>query len=146
MIAGFPGETDTEFETSFAFVREMDFMKLHVFRYSKRPGTAAAKMPGHVAEDVKKARSARLLALSNEGAGRFARRFLGREMPVLWEQVSGATPDGFVNSGLTDHYLRVEFVSPDALTNTITTVRVVGLRDGKLEAAPVDARSGSETR
>ncbi|NLE51817.1 MAG: tRNA (N(6)-L-threonylcarbamoyladenosine(37)-C(2))-methylthiotransferase MtaB [Chloroflexi bacterium] len=146
VIAGFPGETDTEFETSFAFVREMDFMKLHVFRYSKRPGTAAAKMPGHVAEDVKKARSARLLALSNEGAGRFARRFLGREMPVLWEQVSGATPDGFVNSGLTDHYLRVEFVSPDALTNTITTVRVVGLRDGKLEAAPVDARSGSETR
>src|SRR5690606_37086061 len=43
VIAGFPGETDAEFETSFAYVREMDFMKLHVFRYSKRPGTAAAR-------------------------------------------------------------------------------------------------------
>ena len=67
VIAGFPGETDDEFETSLAFVREMDFMKLHVFRYSKRPGTAAARMPGHVSEEVKKARSARLLALSDEG-------------------------------------------------------------------------------
>lgn len=135
VIAGFPGETDAEFETSFAYVREMDFMKLHVFRYSKRPGTAAARMPGHVSEDAKKARSARLLALSDEGAERFAAQFVGREVSVLWEQVSGATPDGFVNSGLTDHYVRVEMVSPDVLTNTITTVRATGVCGGRLEAA-----------
>lgn len=143
VIAGFPGETDDEFETSLAFVREMDFMKLHVFRYSKRPGTAAARMPGHVSEEVKKARSARLLALSDEGAERFARRFVGKEVSVLWEQVNGATPGGFVNSGLTDHYVRVEMVSPDVLTNTITTVRVARYSDGKLVAEPVEARPGA---
>lgn len=137
VIVGFPGETDAEFETSYAFIREMDFMKLHVFRYSKRPGTAAARMPGHVADDVKKARSARLLALSEAGAARFARRFVGREVSVLWEQVSGATPAGFVNSGLTDHYLRVEMVAPEALTNMITAVRATGFSGGKLHAQPV---------
>lgn len=135
VIAGFPGETDAEFETSFGFVRELDFMKLHVFRYSKRPGTAAARMAGHVAEEIKKARSARLLALSDEGAQRFARRFVGQSVTVLWEQVSGATPDGFVNSGLTDHYVRVELVAPEVLTNTISTVCGTGLRGGVLSAA-----------
>jgi len=144
VIVGFPGETDAEFEASDAFVREMGFMKLHVFRYSKRPGTAAARMPGHVADDVKKARSARLLALSEEGAASFARRFVGRDVSVLWEQVCGATPEGFVNTGLTDHYLRVEMVAPEALTNMITTVRATGFSGGKLHAQP-DARAGSRT-
>lgn len=135
VIAGFPGETDAEFETSFGFVRELDFMKLHVFRYSKRPGTAAARMAGHVAEEIKKARSARLLALSDEGAQRFARRFVGQSVTVLWEQVSGATPDGFVNNGLTDHYVRVELVAPEVLTNTISTVYGAGLHGGVVSAA-----------
>ena len=52
---------------------------------------------------------------------------------MLWEQVNGATPGGFVNSGLTDHYVRVS-ASPDVLTNTITTVRVARYSDGKLVA------------
>jgi len=139
VIVGFPGETEAEFETSLAFIREMEFMKLHVFRYSRRPGTAAARMPGHVSEDVKKARSARLLALSDEGGRRFAERFVGREVSVLWENVTGATPDGFVNSGLTDHYVRVELISPDVLTNRITSVCTVA-RDGlALKAVPCDA-------
>jgi len=135
VIAGFPGETDAEFETSLDFVRALDFMKLHVFRYSKRPGTAAARMSGHVAEEIKKARSARLLALSDEGAQRFARRFVGQGVTVLWEQVSGATTDGFVNSGLTDHYVRVELVTPEVLTNTISTACGTELRGGVLSAA-----------
>ncbi len=63
LIIGFPGETEAEFESSLAFVREMDFMKLHVFRYSPRAGTAAARMPGQVQDRVKKERSQRLLAL-----------------------------------------------------------------------------------
>lgn len=124
VIAGFPGETEAEFETSFAFVREMAFMKLHVFRYSRRAGTAAARMAGPVADEVKKQRSARLLALSDEGAAHFAGQFVGREVDVLWEQITGACPEGFHNAGLTDHYLRVETVAPAVLTNTITRVAV----------------------
>jgi threonylcarbamoyladenosine tRNA methylthiotransferase MtaB len=62
VIVGFPGETEPEFATSEAFIRQMDFAGMHIFRYSRRPGTAAARMRGHVTETVKKERSARLVA------------------------------------------------------------------------------------
>jgi threonylcarbamoyladenosine tRNA methylthiotransferase MtaB len=139
VIAGFPGETDEEFESSHDFVREMDFMKLHVFRYSPRAGTAAARMPEQVADDVKKIRSARLLALSDKGAQRFRRRFVGRDMPVLWEQVTGASEAGFYNSGLTDNYIRVDMTAPLALTNTISAVRLTAVTGRGLLAEAVPA-------
>jgi threonylcarbamoyladenosine tRNA methylthiotransferase MtaB len=138
VIVGFPGETEAEFEISAAFVREMEFMKLHVFRYSPRAGTAAARMPGQVPEEIKKERSAQLLALSDENAQRFFERFVGREVKVLWEQVSGASEAGFHNTGLTDNYLPVEMEAPTVLTNTITTVRLAATAGHALraEAAP----------
>ncbi len=135
IIVGFPGETDEEFETSFAFVRDMDFMKLHVFRYSRRPGTAAARMTGHVSKEAKKERSARMLVLSDEGAQRFNARFVGQELPVLWEQITGSSDAGFANAGLTDNYIRVEMVAPEVLTNTIWRVHLVALTDKGLRAA-----------
>lgn len=132
LIVGFPGEADGEFETSYAFAREMDFMKLHVFRYSARPGTAAARMAGQVPDETKRERSARMLALSDEGGRRFYARFVGQVMPVLWEQVAGASPEGFCNTGLTDNYLRVTLDAPDVLTNQIVPVRLVRLGDQAL--------------
>ncbi len=125
IIVGFPGETDEEFEISYAFVQEMDFMKLHVFRYSQRPGTAAARMPGQVDREIKKYRSARMLALSDVGARRFMQRFVGRELSVLWEQVTGASDNGFRNVGLTDNYIRVVLDTPEVLTNKILPVTLV---------------------
>src|SRR5690606_28938674 len=94
MIVGFPGETDEEFAISEAFVREMQFAGLHVFRYSRRPGTAAARMRGHVAEAVKKARSARLRALAADLEQQYAQQFAGSTLEVLWEQITGATEAG----------------------------------------------------
>jgi threonylcarbamoyladenosine tRNA methylthiotransferase MtaB len=143
VIAGFPGETDEEFESSLSFIRAMDFMKLHVFRYSARPGTAAARMPGHVPADVKKDRSGRLLSLSDEGAWRFWSRFVGREVSVLWEQVTAASDAGFTNSGLSDNYIRVEMVAPQALTNTITSVKPSAITDQGLRVETVSARPSS---
>lgn len=125
VIVGFPGETDAEFEISYQFVREMDFMKLHVFRYSPRPGTVAARMAEQVPAEVKHERSARMLALSEEGGRRFRQRFVGRVLPVLWEQVAGASERGFQNVGLTDNYLRVALEVPEVLTNRIEAVRLV---------------------
>lgn len=140
VIAGFPGETDEEFQASYGFVCAMEFMKLHVFRYSPRAGTVAARMPDQVPEEVKKARSARLLALSDDGAARFWARFVGRESAVLWEHITGISEDGhFHNSGLTDHYIRVEMDAPEPLTNTITRVRLAALTDHGLRAEPVPA-------
>lgn len=122
VIVGFPGETDAEFENSRAFIDSMEFMKLHVFRFSPRPGTVAARLPGQVTEVVKKERSAQLLAQSNEDAARFNARFVGRTMDVLWEQVAGVSEAGFANSGLTDNYIRVDMDAHLPLTNTITSV------------------------
>lgn len=134
VIVGFPGETDAEFETSLDFVRQMEFMKLHVFRYSRRAGTAAARMPGQISEEVKKERGARLLALSDQASQRFFEHFVGREMDVLWENIGGASDAGFQNSGLTDNYIRVEMTAPVVLTNTITRVRLAAATDRGLSA------------
>jgi threonylcarbamoyladenosine tRNA methylthiotransferase MtaB len=86
VIAGFPGESDADFEETCAFCREAAFARVHVFPYSRRKGTAAALMRGQVPEAVKRARTQRLLALAQEVRGDFEGRFEGRVMPVLWEE------------------------------------------------------------
>jgi threonylcarbamoyladenosine tRNA methylthiotransferase MtaB len=137
VIVGFPGETDDEFVISEAFIREMQFAGLHVFRYSKRPGTAAARMRNHVDEAVKKARSARLYALSTAMEEQFAAQFVGQTLPVLWEHVSGATEDGFINVGYTDNYLRVRAVHPRVLTNHVIDAHIGVYGDGHVYATPM---------
>ena len=124
VIVGFPGETDAEFAISEAFIAEMQFAGLHVFRYSKRPGTPAARMRGHLPEDVKRERAARLHTLAAAMERQFASRFLGRTADVLWEHVAGATEDGFINVGYTDSYVRVRCIHPRVLTNHITGARM----------------------
>jgi tRNA A37 methylthiotransferase MiaB len=81
-------------------------------------------MKNHVPEDVKKQRSAVLIAHSAAQEARFAGRFAGRVLPVLWEQIAGATEDGFINVGYTDNYIRVRAVDRRVLTNTITPARL----------------------
>ena len=93
VIVGFPGETDTEFETSIAFVEEMEFAKLHVFRYSPREQTAAASMPGHLEPAVAQARSNRMRLLGADLEAGFRERFLGRSFAVLWESAE-PRPEG----------------------------------------------------
>ncbi|MCG3206931.1 MAG: Threonylcarbamoyladenosine tRNA methylthiotransferase MtaB [Anaerolineae bacterium] len=106
IIVGFPGETDAEFEQSLNFVNEIEFAKLHVFRYSRRAGTSAAKMRGQVADSVVQQRSQHMHTLNAQLEESFRRRFVGRQMPVLWESNE---PYGFGLqwSGLTGNYLRV---------------------------------------
>jgi len=137
VIVGFPGETDEEFAISEVFIAEMDFAGLHVFRYSKRPGTAAARMRNHLPESVKKERSAHLHALSEQMEIRFAERAAGQTLPVLWEHVGGATQDGFLNVGYTDNYIRVGCVHPRVLTNEITPARLVRYERRQMEVIPV---------
>lgn len=133
VIAGFPGETEAEFEESYAFCREMAFAGMHVFPYSQRQGTLAFKMPGQVAEDAKKARVRRLIELGDELAAAYRRRFLGREALVLWERRGR---DGRWE-GLTDTYLRVRAPSDAELANRLTRVRLVALSEDGLEGEVV---------
>ncbi|MCB0197442.1 MAG: tRNA (N(6)-L-threonylcarbamoyladenosine(37)-C(2))-methylthiotransferase MtaB [Anaerolineae bacterium] len=126
IIVGFPGETDEEFAQSLAFVEEMAFAKLHIFRYSRREGTTAAKMRGQVPSKVQQARSRQMHTLNAQLEEDFRRTFVGRTMPVLWES---SEPYGFGLqwSGLTGNYLRVVTqTDPNTdLRNQVITTRLV---------------------
>lgn len=142
VIAGFPGESEAEFQESLKFVRQMGFADGHVFTYSARPGTAAARLPGHVDHPVRKSRNAALRAVLAKSARTYQQRFLGQELSVLWEGAQALGPEGWTISGLTDNYLRVTAKAPRKLWNTITSVMVTH-RDGnrligELSMAPGD--------
>jgi threonylcarbamoyladenosine tRNA methylthiotransferase MtaB len=128
VIVGFPGETAEEFAVSLRFVEEMQFARAHVFKYSARPGTAAAEMPHQVLYAEKKKRSEAMLELARESSQRFHRKFLGREMEVLWE--SQCKHDRQAWSGLTDNYIRVTTSSELDLANTISSTKLMGLVKG----------------
>jgi threonylcarbamoyladenosine tRNA methylthiotransferase MtaB len=126
IIVGFPGESDMEFETSFSFVEEMEFAKLHVFRYSPREGTAAAMMPGQVLPRIVQERSNRMHALGAVYEADFKARFIGRTVPVLWESAE-PRPECVRWSGLTGNYIRVvaETGKDIDLTNKVTETTLV---------------------
>jgi threonylcarbamoyladenosine tRNA methylthiotransferase MtaB len=126
VIVGFPGETEAEFAEGLEFCRKAGFARIHVFPYSPRPGTAAAGMPGQVPAEIKKRRRQQMLALAEESAIKFREKYLGRVMPVLFEQKSCG-----LWSGLTDNYIRVYIKSDEELTNRILPVKLERLyRDG----------------
>jgi threonylcarbamoyladenosine tRNA methylthiotransferase MtaB len=129
IITGFPGETDEDFEQTYQLARELQFAKAHVFRFSARQGTAAARMKGQMRDEVKKARSERLLTLNDEHGRLFRQQFLGETVQVLLE---ARKHDRW--EGLTDNYLRVELEGlPDAETrnwqNTLVKARLTHLVD-----------------
>jgi threonylcarbamoyladenosine tRNA methylthiotransferase MtaB len=103
IITGFPGESDEDFEQTYQLAQQLHFAKTHVFRFSPRQGTPAARMHGQIKDDVKKARSQRLLSLHNEHSHLFRQHFLGQIAQVLIEQAKNGHWEG-----LTDNYLRVE--------------------------------------
>jgi len=119
VIVGFPGETETEFEESYNFCKQMNFARIHVFSYSPRPGTTAATMPHQVDDKTKRERSRRMLALGRACVRNFRKKFLGKTMLVLWEKET----DG-VWSGLTDNYIRAFTKSDKDLTNQILPVEL----------------------
>ena len=104
VIVGFPGETEEEFRESLEFVRESAFYELHVFQYSRRRGTAADRMPYQVPDEVKKTRSAEMIALGEEMSEAYRRDFTGREAEVLSEEPDPDHPGFF--RGYTREYIR----------------------------------------
>jgi threonylcarbamoyladenosine tRNA methylthiotransferase MtaB len=123
IVVGFPGETDEAFEASYRFVEQMAFARLHVFVYSPRPGTAAARMPDHVVAKVKAARGRAMRQLGARQWCVFQERFIGCTLPVLWEISDN---DG-VWRGLSDNYLTVITSCTANLANRIMPTRIVGM-------------------
>lgn len=132
LIAGFPGETAEEFAETLAFVQEMDFAAAHVFTYSPRPGTPAARMKNHLPAEVKKERSACLRALTAQSAAAYRQRFVGQTLPVLWESVRGQEEGGWRMEGLSGNYLRVQALCASPRWNQIDLIRLVSAQDETL--------------
>jgi threonylcarbamoyladenosine tRNA methylthiotransferase MtaB len=133
VMVGFPGESEAEFKAGLDFVRRMSFAGGHVFSFSSRPGTAAEDFPGHLQADIKKARSAEMRALIMLSANDYRKKFIGKELSILWEK-STATKTGFSVSGLSDNFIRVQSSSIKDLYNQITPVRIRKLIDLVLHA------------
>ncbi len=127
LIAGFPGESDADFQDCLEYVRQMDFAAGHVFTYSARPGTAAARLTGQVPMEIRKRRNAVLRAALAESSERYRKRFVGAEMDVLWESTDAYGPEGWRLHGLTDNYLRVTAFAPERLWNQLDRVRLAAL-------------------
>ncbi len=121
VMVGFPGESEEEFWRSYRFCDELGFARLHIFPFSERPGTAAAKLPGKVPEQVKRYRRDQMLKLAKLSAERFHQSFLGRKLEVLWE----GQKDGLW-FGYTDNYLRVFSQSERDLRNLVLPAKLVG--------------------
>ena len=127
IMVAFPGESDKEFEQSYRFCQQIGFANIHVFPFSPRPGSQAAKMSNKVKDKVKRERLQKMLALAAHHRESFCEQFLGRTMPVLWEKETG--PGSSMYSGLTDNYIRVFAHSDKPLANKIAPVKLVKFQD-----------------
>lgn len=143
IITGFPGENEAEFAESLAFIQAMEFAGGHVFTYSARPGTAAARMPDQVPHPLRKERNAVVRAVLQASGARYRQQFLNRTLPVLWESATALGPQGWTLSGLSDNYLRVSAHAPQHLWNQITPVQIKAMENGGLTGELVSSTSAS---
>jgi len=126
VMVGFPGEDEGDFVESLAFVERIGFARLHVFPFSPRPGTPAARLPDQVPVSVRRERARRMREVGDRLAETFQQRFVGREMEVLWEH---RRDDGLWH-GLTDNYLRVVTLFGEGLTGRVVRTRLAALHSG----------------
>jgi threonylcarbamoyladenosine tRNA methylthiotransferase MtaB len=125
VIAGFPGETEAEFSETLDFIKSMNFAGGHVFTYSARPGTPAARMHAQVEYGVRKERNAVLHAVFTEAAWDYRQQFIGQKLPVLWESTDQLSDRGWQLEGLTDNYLRVTAAAPEPRWNQLDRVELI---------------------
>ena len=118
VIVGFPGETEEEFATTREFVERIHFYEMHIFQYSKRQGTRAAVMKDQIQENIKKVRSADLIALDEKMSKEFRAFYLGREEEVLFEEETVIDGVSYY-IGYTKEYVKVATCSEEPLDNKI---------------------------
>jgi threonylcarbamoyladenosine tRNA methylthiotransferase MtaB len=124
VIVGFPGETEEEFMETFNFINDHKFSELHVFPYSKRTGTPAARMEDQVDEEVKNERVHRLISLSDQLAKEYASQFEDEVVEVIPEEVSKDEANSGFLIGYTDNYMKVVFSGTEDLIGKIVKVKI----------------------
>lgn len=124
IIVAFPGETEDEFTESLAFVEEMNFASGHVFKYSARPGTAAARLPGRIHGRIAQDRSRRMREVVERSMAHFARNHIGLEAEVLWETGEVLADGRWKMHGLSDNYLQIDGLAESERCNKIDRVKL----------------------
>ncbi|WP_226646727.1 tRNA (N(6)-L-threonylcarbamoyladenosine(37)-C(2))-methylthiotransferase MtaB [Mesobacillus subterraneus] len=124
IIVGFPGETEEEFMETYNFIKKHQFSELHVFPYSKRTGTPAARMEDQVDEEVKNERVHRLIELSNQLAKEYASQFENEVLEVIPEEIYKEEPGSGLYVGYTDNYLKVVFPATEDMIGKIVKVKI----------------------
>ena len=125
MIVAFPGETEEEFQQSLNFIRKCGFADMHIFPYSRRPGTPADKMPGQLGNAVKEARSRAAIAVAEEMSRSYRENLIGTTHEVLFEEM-----DGEFFTGHAPNYVKF-YVRAQDLHNEVRSVSVTGTyKDG----------------
>lgn len=128
IIAGFPGETEEDFQASYDFAKEIGFAKIHAFPYSPKKGTPAAARKDQLLNAVKAERSHRLIELSDKMADEFIQAYVGKEVEVLYERAVG---EG-VYEGHTTNYIKVQGTSEKDLTNVICRTKITKAENEEL--------------
>ncbi len=127
VMTGFPGETESEFTESLDFIREVDFAGGHVFTYSARPGTPAARMKNQVPHEIRKQRNHILRDAFSEMGDSYRRKFIGQTLPILWESITQVSDSGWRLEGLTENYIRVAANAPEPRWNQLNNVKLLEL-------------------
>lgn len=126
VIVGFPGETEAEFEQTKAYLEHIHFYEMHIFKYSKRKGTRAAVMPDQIDEQIKAARSEKLIALGHDMSKEFRKFYIGKNEEVLFEE-KAVIGDKEYFVGYTKEYVKVAKETDENLENQIVSGRISGM-------------------
>lgn len=124
IIVGFPGETEEEFNTTYNFLKKIGFYKIHTFKYSKRKGTVAEKMPNQIPNQLQEERSKKIIELSNQMQNKYNNSYIGKQVKVLFEEKEGEDYKGH-----TPNYMLIRVKTEENLENEI---RVVQIENDKL--------------
>ena len=127
VIVGFPGETEEEFNTTYEFLKKIRFYKIHTFKYSRRKGTVAEKMPNQISPEVQEQRSKKVIELSNEMQKEIDEQYLNKKVEVLFEEKQGE-----YYKGHTKNYMMVNAKSEEDLANKICEVELIEIRENEL--------------
>ena len=126
VIVGFPGETEEEFEQTKAYLEHIHFYEMHIFKYSKRKGTRAAVMPDQIDEQIKAARSEKLIALGHDMSKEFRKIYIGKNEEALFEE-KAVIGDKEYFVGYTKEYVKVAKETDENLENQIVSGRISGM-------------------
>ena len=124
IIVGFPGESEEEFENTYAFLKEIKFYKMHIFKYSPRKGTKAAVMPNQIDGNKKEERSRRLIEMSNKNEKSYNEQYVGKKVEVLFEEEKSG-----MWKGHTKNYILAHYKTDENIENKIIKLQCIEAED-----------------